>query len=110
MVNAHLIDNYPAESEIGGFDLAQKMFEQTTAAGAEFINEEVTEIKSGDAVELTTAAGVYSAKAAVIATGTVRSRLNVPGEVTARTIPASVFREVWDQAAERPDGFMGMFF
>lgn len=80
MVNAHLIDNYPAESEIGGFDLAQKMFEQTTAAGAEFINEEVTEIKSGDAVELTTAAGVYSAKAAVIATGTVRSRLNVPGE------------------------------
>lgn len=39
----------------------------------------------------------------------VRS-LNVPGEVTARTIPASVFREVWDQAAERPDGFMGMFF
>ena len=80
MVNAHLIDNYPAESEIGGFDLAQKMFEQATAAGAEFINEEVTEIKSGDAVELTTAAGVYSAKAAVIATGTVRSRLNVPGE------------------------------
>lgn len=36
--------------------------------------------------------------------------LNVPGEVTARTISASVFREVWDQAAERPDGFMGMFF
>ena len=36
--------------------------------------------------------------------------LTVPGQVTARTIPASVFREVWDQAAERPDGFMGMFF
>lgn len=36
--------------------------------------------------------------------------LNVPGKVTARTIAPGVFREVWDQAAERPDGFMGMFF
>ena len=36
--------------------------------------------------------------------------LNVPGEVSARTIAPGVFREVWDQAAERPDGFMGMFF
>lgn len=36
--------------------------------------------------------------------------LTVPGKVMARTIPTSVFREVWDQAAERPDGFMGMFF
>lgn len=80
MVNAHIIDNYPAESEIGGFDLAQKMFEQVSAAGAEFINEEVTAVKSGEAVEITTARGVYTAKAAVIAAGTVRSRLNIPGE------------------------------
>ena len=36
--------------------------------------------------------------------------LNVPGEVFARTIAPGVFREVWDQAAERPDGFLGMFF
>ena len=36
--------------------------------------------------------------------------LTVPGKVTARTIAPGVFREVWDQAAERPDGFMGMFF
>ena len=36
--------------------------------------------------------------------------LNVPGEVSARTIAPGVFREVCDQAAERPDGFMGMFF
>ena len=36
--------------------------------------------------------------------------MNLPGEVTARLIPSSAFREVWDHAAERPDGFMGMFF
>ncbi|WP_295580115.1 DUF6881 domain-containing protein [uncultured Oscillibacter sp.] len=36
--------------------------------------------------------------------------LAVPGEVTARAIPAAFFREVWSQVQERPDGFMGMFF
>ena len=81
MVNAHIVDNYPAEGEIGGFDLAQKMFEQTIAAGAEFINEEVTDISPlADGVRIVTARGEYAAAAAVIATGTVRSRLNIPGE------------------------------
>ncbi len=36
--------------------------------------------------------------------------LNVPGEVDARSIPRQLFVEVWNQAQERPDGFMGMFF
>ena len=36
--------------------------------------------------------------------------LNVPGRVTARNITPAFFREIWNQAAERPDGFMGMFF
>ena len=81
MVNAHIVDNYPAEGEISGFDLAQKMFEQTMAAGAEFINEEVTDISPlADGVRIVTARGEYAAAAAVIATGTVRSRLNIPGE------------------------------
>ena len=35
--------------------------------------------------------------------------LNRPGEVTARTITPAAFREIWGQAQERPDGFMGMF-
>lgn len=30
--------------------------------------------------------------------------------ITARSIPASFFYEIWNQAQERPDGFMGMFF
>ena len=81
MVNAHIVDNYPAEGEISGFDLAQKMFEQTMAAGAEFINEEVTDISPlADGVRIVTARGEYAAAAAVMATGTVRSRLNIPGE------------------------------
>ena len=36
--------------------------------------------------------------------------LNVPGEVEVRSITRQHFAEVWAQAQERPDGFMGMFF
>ena len=36
--------------------------------------------------------------------------LNVSGEQEARAISRSFFQEIWNQAQERPDGFMGMFF
>lgn len=32
------------------------------------------------------------------------------GEFSAREISPSLFYEIWNQAQERPDGFMGMFF
>jgi len=32
------------------------------------------------------------------------------GTLTVHSIPASLFYEIWNQAQERPDGFMGMFF
>ena len=32
-----------------------------------------------------------------------------PGEVAARAIAPAAFWEIWGQAQERPDGFMGMF-
>lgn len=36
--------------------------------------------------------------------------LNRPGEVEVRSVSRQTFIEVWNQAQERPDGFMGMFF
>ena len=36
--------------------------------------------------------------------------LNRPGECEVRSISRQMFLEVWGQAQERPDGFMGMFF
>lgn len=36
--------------------------------------------------------------------------LNRPGEIEVRAISRQMFIEVWNQAQERPDGFMGMFF
>jgi len=32
------------------------------------------------------------------------------GEFSAREISPGLFYEIWNQAQERPDGFMGMFF
>lgn len=32
------------------------------------------------------------------------------GECAARAISRQLFQEIWNQAQERPDGFMGMFF
>lgn len=32
------------------------------------------------------------------------------GDLTARAISPGLFYEIWNQAQERPDGFMGMFF
>ena len=32
------------------------------------------------------------------------------GEFSAHEIPPELFYEIWNQAQERPDGFMGMFF
>ena len=32
------------------------------------------------------------------------------GDFSAREISPSLFYEIWNQAQERPDGFMGMFF
>lgn len=36
--------------------------------------------------------------------------LNLTGEREARDISYRFFQEIWNQAQERPDGFMGMFF
>ena len=35
---------------------------------------------------------------------------NGEGDYTAREISPGLFYEVWNQAQERPDGFMGIFF
>lgn len=32
------------------------------------------------------------------------------GDLSARSISPGLFYEIWNQAQERPDGFMGMFF
>ena len=40
----------------------------------------------------------------------LRTLTGEAGECRARSISRQLFQEIWNQAQERPDGFMGMFF
>ena len=77
------IDNYPGfEDGISGLDLADKLEAQAKRFGAEILTGiEVTDITRVDGVlSLSTAQRNYSARAALIATGSTYKHLGVPGE------------------------------
>lgn len=82
MVNAERLDNYPGFLEgISGFELADIMFKQATKYGLETVIAEVTGLKlNGKERAVETDAGTFTAKAVVIAGGSNRRKLGVPGE------------------------------
>ncbi|MCJ7804706.1 thioredoxin-disulfide reductase [Patescibacteria group bacterium] len=82
MVWAAMVENYPGFNSITGADLAQKMIEQVKKLGVEIKNTGVLEIKQKQkGFELKTENDeVYEAKTLIIATGTQRQKLNIPGE------------------------------
>jgi thioredoxin reductase (NADPH) len=82
MVWAAMVENYPGFESITGADLAQKMIEQVKKLGVEIKNTGVLEIKQKQkGFELKTENDeVYEAKTLIIATGTQRQKLNIPGE------------------------------
>ncbi|MDD2251914.1 MAG: thioredoxin-disulfide reductase [Dehalococcoidales bacterium] len=76
------VENYPGFPEgITGFDLTAKMHDQATKHGAETVNANVNAIEiAGSQKIIRTSEGDFSARALIIATGTERVKLNVPGE------------------------------
>ena len=82
MVWASMIENYPGFSSITGSDLAQQMIEQTKKLGVEIKNTSIMEIKNRESIfELKTENDeLIKAKVLIIATGTQRKKLNIPGE------------------------------
>lgn len=79
---ASKIENYPGFVSISGVELGQKMGEQVKALGAEIIAEDVAKIEGGNKnwVIVCDSNKKYQAKALIIATGTERKRLGIPGE------------------------------
>lgn len=90
--------NYPGFEEITGKELAKKLVEQVKKRGGEVVTQSVTKISKSkiqitnqiqnqndqikEIFELETQDGKkYQAKAIILATGTERRKLNVPGEV-----------------------------
>jgi len=89
MALASAVENYPGFERISGLELAQKMAQQVKALGAEIINDSVIEMQSvkcksqNDNLKfkiITEGGREYESRAIILATGTRRRELGVPGE------------------------------
>ena len=79
---AHRIENYPGFPSISGFELAQNFLNHAKSLGGKIISQEVVNLKKINGFLVLTAGNKkeYQAKTLIIATGTKRRKLNVPGE------------------------------
>lgn len=82
IVNAEQVDNYPGFPKgISGYELGQLMYEQATAYGLDAIMAEVTGLDIQEKQKVVkTAEDALTAKAVIVAGGSERSKLNIPGE------------------------------
>ncbi len=75
------IVNFPGHDEIGGYELGPMLQDAAEAAGAELALAEVTGLaRIGGRWWLTTPEGDFTAQAVIVATGSTRRPLGVPGE------------------------------
>jgi thioredoxin reductase (NADPH) len=82
IADAELVENYPGFAEgVSGAELGQLMQQQATKYGLKTVNAEVTglEVKGNKKVVKTTK-GDFTTKAVIIATGSERLKLGIPGE------------------------------
>jgi thioredoxin reductase (NADPH) len=78
---AHKICNFPTRNNITGFELTSSMVSHLKELGGEIKTEEVKEVKKEKEIFLIkTNKEEYSTKKIIIATGTEKVKLNIPGE------------------------------
>lgn len=82
----HIV-NYPGFNQgISGKELLERMVDQVKKLGGDIVSDEVVNIKKGESERqshwiITTRSGIsYESRALILATGTERRKLNVPGE------------------------------
>jgi len=81
MSEAWEIENFPGFPRIGGYDLAQLMFQQAISFGLEHLQREVSAVEiRNDIKTIKTGGGDYAGRAAIITGGSERQKLGVPGE------------------------------
>lgn len=75
------VENFPSIAAVSGLDLANNLFEQISALGAEFELEKVLKVeKNGNNFTVTTDYGTHEATAVILATGVKHKHLNLPNE------------------------------
>lgn len=81
IINTLDIENYPGETHISGFDLANKLYSQAESLGAEMVFEKVEHIADkGEFKEIKTDEKLYRAKAVIVATGSENRKLGLDNE------------------------------
>jgi thioredoxin reductase (NADPH) len=78
----HLIDNYPGIEDLTGFEFAQKLGHHAQKYGTEIlpkIVEAISKTEEGFAIKLVGGEKINT-RAVLLATGTKRRKLNIPGE------------------------------
>jgi len=82
IADAELVENYPGFAQgISGLELGQSMHQQATKYGLNTIIAEVTSIElKGEKKVVKTSKGNFTTKAVIIASGSERRKLGIPGE------------------------------
>ena len=82
IVNATMVENYPGFPDgISGYDLTQLMHTQATKFGLETVMTEITGLQDNGKLKVVkTGEGEVSGRAVIIAGGSLRQSLGVPGE------------------------------
>lgn len=83
IANASIIENWPGDKSVTGAELTKRMLEHAQHFGADIRQDRVLKARkvTDHEIELTTdSAEVVTAKELIIATGTKRRHLSVPGE------------------------------
>lgn len=81
IINTPLIENYPGESNISGFDFATNLYNQARNLGVEVKFEKVEEINDNkDLKEVITNKERYESKAVIIATGCTNRKIGLTNE------------------------------
>ncbi|MFH1647133.1 MAG: thioredoxin-disulfide reductase [Chloroflexota bacterium] len=82
IINAEWVENYPGFAEgVGGVALTEAMHQQAAKFGLETLVTEVTGVKvKGKQKVVSTAKGDFTARAVIVAGGSERQKLGIPGE------------------------------
>ncbi|HEY33321.1 MAG TPA: thioredoxin-disulfide reductase [Dehalococcoidia bacterium] len=82
ITNAEWVENFPGFPEgVSGIDLGQRLHDQATRFGLETILAEVTGLELKEDLKMVkTTEGNFTAKAVILAGGSSRQKLDIPGE------------------------------
>ena len=81
IINTPEVENYPGLKRTSGFEFARNLYEQATELGAELKYEKAVKVaKENGVFQVATTAGLYEAKAVILATGAKNRKLGIDGE------------------------------